>query len=42
METRGKTAADLQSQGLLALDSERCALTRRGMLYLNTVTAALI
>ena len=42
MERCGKTAADLQSQGLLALDPERCAPTRHGMLYLNTVTAALI
>lgn len=42
MEVRGKTAAELQSQGLLTLDAERCAPTRRGMLYLNTVTAALI
>lgn len=42
MELHGKTAADLQSQGLITLDSERCAPTRRGMLFLNTVTAALI
>jgi oxygen-independent coproporphyrinogen-3 oxidase len=42
MKMRGKTVADLQSQGLLTLDAERCAPTRRGMLYLNTVTAALV
>jgi oxygen-independent coproporphyrinogen-3 oxidase len=41
MERCGKTAADLRSRGLLTLDAERCAPTRRGMLYLNTVTAAL-
>ncbi|MGE5257125.1 MAG: radical SAM family heme chaperone HemW [Hyphomicrobiales bacterium] len=42
MEARGRTVADLQSQGLLTLDSKRCTPTRRGLLYLNTITAALI
>jgi oxygen-independent coproporphyrinogen-3 oxidase len=41
-EMRGKAAADLQSQGLLTLTAGRCAPTLRGMLYLNTLTAALI
>ncbi len=42
MNLYGETATELSSRGLLALGDERCAPTRRGMLYLNTVTAALI
>jgi oxygen-independent coproporphyrinogen-3 oxidase len=42
MDLHGKAAAELQSQGLLTLDPGRCAPTRRGMLYLNTITAVLI
>jgi oxygen-independent coproporphyrinogen-3 oxidase len=42
MEARERAVTDLRSQGLLILDSKRCAPTRRGMLYLNSVTAALI
>jgi len=42
MSLYGKPAAELESRGLLVLRDERCAPTRRGMLFLNTVTAALI
>jgi len=42
MSLYGTPAAELSSQGLLVLRDERCAPTRRGMLYLNTVTAALM
>jgi oxygen-independent coproporphyrinogen-3 oxidase len=42
MSLYGETAIELESQGLLVLRDERCAPTRRGMLYLNTVTAALM
>jgi len=41
MSLYGETATELESRGLLVLSDERCAATRRGMLYLNTVTAAL-
>ncbi len=41
-ERFGAAAADLQAQHLLTVSGGRCAATRRGMLYLNTVTAALI
>jgi oxygen-independent coproporphyrinogen-3 oxidase len=41
IEVFGAAASDLESQGLLSLTTERCAATRRGMLYLDTVTAAL-
>jgi oxygen-independent coproporphyrinogen III oxidase len=41
IEVFGAAAADLTSQGLLRLTAERCAATRRGMLFLDTVTAAL-
>lgn len=37
----GSAAADLARQGLLTLDQRRCAPTRQGMLYLNSVVAAL-
>jgi oxygen-independent coproporphyrinogen-3 oxidase len=42
MKMHGKSAVDFQSRGLLTLDDGRCAPTRRGMLYLNAVTAALV
>jgi oxygen-independent coproporphyrinogen-3 oxidase len=42
MQVHGDAVAGLQSQGLLRLEDERCAPTRRGMLFLNTVTATLI
>jgi oxygen-independent coproporphyrinogen-3 oxidase len=42
MRLYGESATELASQGLLVLSDERCAPTRRGMLYLNTVTAALM
>ena len=42
MQVHGAAAAELQSQGLLRLEDERCAPTRSGMLYLDTVTAALM
>jgi oxygen-independent coproporphyrinogen-3 oxidase len=42
MSLYGEAATELSSRGLLVLRDERCAPTRRGMLYLNTVTAALI
>lgn len=41
IEVFGAAVSDLTSQGLLSLTAERCAATRRGMLYLDTVTAAL-
>lgn len=41
MQVHGAAAAELQSQGLLRLEDGRCAPTLRGMLYINTVTAAL-
>jgi oxygen-independent coproporphyrinogen-3 oxidase len=42
MSLYGETATELESRGLLVLRDERCAPTRRGMLFLNTVTAALM
>ena len=42
MSLYGEAATELESRGLLVLRDERCAPTRRGMLYLNTVTASLI
>jgi oxygen-independent coproporphyrinogen-3 oxidase len=42
MSLYGEAATELSSRGLLVLRDGRCAPTRRGMLYLNTVTAALI
>jgi oxygen-independent coproporphyrinogen III oxidase len=42
MSLYGEPASELASRGLLVLRDERCAPTRRGMLYLNTVTAALM
>lgn len=42
MSLYGEAATELASRGLLSLGDERCAPTRRGMLYLNTITAALI
>jgi oxygen-independent coproporphyrinogen III oxidase len=42
MQVHGDAAADLQSQGLLRLEDGRCAPTLRGMLYINTIAAALI
>ncbi|MFO7709196.1 MAG: radical SAM family heme chaperone HemW [Desulfobacterales bacterium] len=41
-ERCGAAAAELQGRHLLTLRDGRCAATLRGMLYLNTVTAALI
>ena len=41
IEVFGAAVSHLTSQGLLSLTAERCAATRRGMLYLDTVTAAL-
>jgi oxygen-independent coproporphyrinogen-3 oxidase len=41
-ERFGAAAADLLARKLLTLSGGRCAATLRGMLYLNTVTAALI
>jgi oxygen-independent coproporphyrinogen-3 oxidase len=41
MQVHGAAAAELQSQGLLRLEEGRCAPTLRGMLYNNTLTAAL-
>jgi coproporphyrinogen III oxidase-like Fe-S oxidoreductase len=41
IEVFGAAASDLTSQGLLRLTAERCVATRRGMLFLDTVTAAL-
>ena len=41
IEVFGAAVSDLASQGLLRLTAERCAATRRGMLYLDSVTAAL-
>jgi oxygen-independent coproporphyrinogen-3 oxidase len=42
MQVHGDAVAELQSQGLLRLENGRCAATLRGMLYINTITAALI
>jgi oxygen-independent coproporphyrinogen-3 oxidase len=42
MSVYGKPATELESRGLLVLRDERCAPTRRGMLFLNTVIAALM
>jgi oxygen-independent coproporphyrinogen-3 oxidase len=42
LQAYGPAAAGLQSDGLIRLDSQHCAPTLRGMLYLNTVTAALV
>jgi oxygen-independent coproporphyrinogen-3 oxidase len=42
MQVHGDAAAELQSQGLIRLEGGRCAPTLRGMLYINTVAAALI
>jgi oxygen-independent coproporphyrinogen-3 oxidase len=42
MSLYGKPVTELESRGLLVRSNERCAPTRRGMLYLNTVTAALV
>jgi oxygen-independent coproporphyrinogen-3 oxidase len=42
MMRHGVAAVELQSQGLLRLEDGRCAPTLRGMLYINTVTAALV
>jgi hypothetical protein len=37
----GHAADELAGHGLVTLDRGRCAPTRRGMLYLNSVVAAL-
>jgi len=37
MQAHGATAAELQSNGLIRLEAERCAPTLRGMLYVNTI-----
>jgi oxygen-independent coproporphyrinogen-3 oxidase len=42
MQVHGAAAAGLESQGLLRLEAGRCAPTLRGMLYINTITAALV
>jgi oxygen-independent coproporphyrinogen-3 oxidase len=42
MQMHGDAVAELQSQRLLRLEDGRCAPTLRGMLYINTITAALI
>jgi oxygen-independent coproporphyrinogen-3 oxidase len=42
MGLNGEAATELVSRGLLVLRNGRCAPTRRGMLFLNTVTAALV
>jgi oxygen-independent coproporphyrinogen-3 oxidase len=42
MSLYGTPATELSSRGLLVLRDERCAPTRRGMLFLNTVIAALV
>ena len=42
MQMHGDAVAELQSQGLLRLEDGRCAPSLRGMLYINTITAALI
>ena len=42
MQVHGDAVAGLQSQGLLRVEAGRCAPTLRGMLFLNTVTAALM
>jgi len=41
-QAHGAAAAELQSQELLHLEDGRCAPTLQGMLYINTVTAALV
>jgi coproporphyrinogen III oxidase-like Fe-S oxidoreductase len=40
-EICGAAADDLAGRGLLTLENGRCAPTRQGMLFLNTVVAAL-
>lgn len=42
MQAHAAAAAELESQGLLRLEAGRCAPTLRGMLYINTITAALV
>ena len=42
LQVHGVAATELASQGLLRLEAGRCAPTLRGMLYINTVTAALV
>ena len=42
MQVHGVAAAELESQGLIRLGNGRCAPTLRGMLYINTVAAALV
>jgi oxygen-independent coproporphyrinogen III oxidase len=42
MQVHGDAVAGLQLQGLLRVEAGRCAPTLRGMLFLNTVTAALM
>jgi oxygen-independent coproporphyrinogen-3 oxidase len=42
MQAHGAAAAELQSEGLLRLEAERCAPTLRGMLYVNTIVAKLV
>jgi len=42
LQVHGAAAAELESQGLIRLEAGRCAPTLRGMLYLNTVAAALV
>ena len=42
MQMHGDAVAELHSQGLLRLEDGRCAPSLRGMLYINTITAALI
>jgi oxygen-independent coproporphyrinogen-3 oxidase len=41
MQAHGDAAAELQAQGLVRIGNGRCAPTLRGMLYVNTVAAAL-
>jgi oxygen-independent coproporphyrinogen-3 oxidase len=41
MQAHGGAATELQAQGLIRLADGRCAPTLRGMLYVNTVAAAL-
>jgi oxygen-independent coproporphyrinogen-3 oxidase len=42
IQVRGADVAELESQGLIRLAAGRCAPTLRGMLYINTVIAALV
>ena len=42
MQMHGEAVAELQSHGLLRLEDGRCAPSLRGMLCINTITAALI